>query len=542
MAEGFELDTGYAAMAARSALKGHLAAMAVHNLAGRPLREFVVDYSRERKALRSGMVLALSLLLAERLRAELAADERRVGIVFPAGLGGMLTNLAVSLLGKVPVNFNFTAGRTATEAALELSGVQRVITAGPVRDKLGEFPWPERTHDLVAMLKGIDKKRILKAFASVTLSSAGRIIRQHKIPETGGHAEAGLLFSSGSTGRPKGIALSHFNVIGNIQQVQACHLLHDRQVLLACLPTFHSFGFTVTLWYPLVTGLKTVMAPSPLETKKLAEAIEREKVTVHIATPTFLRPFFQRAKPEQLASLKVVVGGAEKTPEGFAERWQSRFGSHYLEGYGLTETSPVLSVNLPAMEGHPAKMRAGSVGHVLEGMQARIVDPVSRTVLPRGHQGILEVKGVNVFSGYLEDRAATDSAFHDGWFFTHDLARFDDDNYLYIDGRISRFSKLGGEMVPHGQVEHVIAEAFDLLESEEPLVAVTGITDKVKGEALVLLTTVEIRPELLRQRMAERGIPNLWVPRIIQRVDAIPCLASGKLDLARMKTLAQAAR
>jgi acyl-[acyl-carrier-protein]-phospholipid O-acyltransferase/long-chain-fatty-acid--[acyl-carrier-protein] ligase len=537
--DSYIVDKGYAELEADPALESHLGALAFRGLAKRPLFKLMVDLSRDRKELSSGMVLAVALALAERWRGRFEGD--RVGVVFPAGLGGLLTNLALSFLDKVPVNFNFTAGRSALEHALHMSGVRTVITAAPVKEKVGDFPWPDDTVDLLRERAHLPKKVILRHFLKVALLPNGWLLRHYRIPTRGGRREAGLLFSSGSTGNPKGIPLTHRNVIANCLQVRHCELLNHSQTMLAYLPIFHSFGFTVTMWYPLLMGVRCVLMPSPLETRKIAEAVEAEKVTVMIGTPTFLRPYFSRATPQQLASLRFVVAGAEKTPPGFGERWEQQFGSEYLEGYGLTETSPVASVNLPARPEKAAIKRSGSVGQPMWGMQLRVVDPQSGKVLARNQRGMLQLRGANVFEGYLDDAQATAAAFDGDWFVTGDLGRIDEDGYLFIEGRVSRFSKLGGEMVPHGRVEQEIAKAFGLDEAESPLVAVTGVDDEQKGEALVVLTAVELDSAVIRERLMKAGLPVLWIPRVVLRVDHIPCLASGKLDLQGLQQMAVSA-
>lgn len=531
------IDAGYEAFSARSELNESLPVRAVRDLKRHPFHRHVVDLSTERKELKSGMLLAVALTMAENWRDRI--PEQRVGVVFPSSLGGLLANFALSLLGKTPVNLNFTVGRSVNEKCLAAAGIRTVISAAPVRAKLPDFPWPENTIDLVAERKKIKKSRVLWNLAKVLTFSVDRLVRHYGIPTEGGRKEAAILFSSGSTGDPKGIVLSHRNILANCLQIANCGLLSPDEKLLACLPTFHSFGFTVTLWYPLLTGLKIVTLPSPLETKRCGEAVRDERITVLMGTPTFLRPYFKRVPKEWLQTLKFVVGGAEKTPRGFPEQWEETFGSRYLEGYGLTETSPVVACNLPfATDGAP-NHRIGSVGRLFPGIRGRIIDPTTGEMLPQGGTGILELQGANVFAGYLNDAYSTHSAFREGWFVTGDLARFDEDGFLFIEGRLSRFSKIGGEMVPHGTVEQEIVQAFALDQEDEPLVAVAGVSDEQKGEALVLLSAIELKLDEVRRRLVERGLPNLWIPRRLVRVAKIPCLATGKLDLRGVTRVAE---
>lgn len=531
------LDMGLDSFAQKPELKKGLAELALRNLAKRPFHRHVVDYATERKQLNSGMLLAVALTLGARWRKTI--PEERVGVVFPSGLGSMLVNLALTLIGKTPVNLNFTAGRMAQEKSISKSGITTIITAGPVIERFPEFPWVENTIDLQEESKSIKKPVVIWTLLRIILLPSSWLMGLFKVSRSGGEATAGLLFSSGSTGDPKGVELTHRNIIANCAQIESCGLLVPSEKLLAFLPTFHSFGFTVTLWYPLLHGLKVVYLPSPLDTKKIADVVEAEQATVLVATPTFLRPYFKRIDPEKLKSLRFVVAGAEKTPKGFAERWVDIFGCEYLEGYGLTETSPVVACNLPHLDSGQVRSRLGSVGKLFPGMRAKVVDPVTGEGKAVDEQGILCLQGPNVFNGYLDDEKATRACFLDGWFVTGDLGRIDEDGFLFIEGRVSRFSKIGGEMVPHGTVEQTVMEVFSLEDSAEPLVAVTGVNDEQKGERLVLLSAVEIKPDSLRQRLLEKGIPNLWVPKTIKRVDAIPCLASGKLDLRRLKELAE---
>lgn len=536
------IDSGYQKLVENPALEEHLGYRSFCALARKPGRLLVVDYATGRRELTSGKLLGAAMVLADRWKERIS--HKRVGVVFPAGLGSILVNLSLVLADKIPVNLNFTAGRAASESSIQKADMGTIISAKPVMEKFPDFPWPADTIDLAEERKTISKLSVLKWLVLFYIVPAKFLVRFSGIPEKGGNTEAALLFSSGSTGEPKGVPLTHRNIIANCLQIEAVELLDSNEVLLGNLPTFHSFGFTVTLWYPLLVGMKVVTLPSPLETKNNAKAIAAEKVTVMMGTPTFYRPYFQRAEAAQLNSLKYVVAGAEKTPPGFPERWETQFGSRFLEGYGLTEASPVVSANLPdtaASHLGETLQRDGSVGKMLPGMQAFIANPDTLEPQDPTVRGMLLLRGPNIFNGYMDDPEATAETFVKDWFITGDLGRFDDDGFLYIEGRLRRFSKIGGEMVPHGNVEQSILKAFDMEESEFPTLAVTGIPSKEKGEVLVLLTTFEIDPIDLRKRLLRQGIPNLWIPRILHRVEQVPYLPSGKLDLQGISQVAREA-
>jgi acyl-[acyl-carrier-protein]-phospholipid O-acyltransferase / long-chain-fatty-acid--[acyl-carrier-protein] ligase len=314
--------------------------------------------------------------------------------------------------------------------------------------------------------------------------------------------------------------------------------------MLASLPFFHSFGCTVTLWYPLIEGVRVASYPNPLEAGKIASLIEREAVTIMFATPTFLRAYLRKAEPPQLRSLRLLITGAEKLPDELANAFEARFGIEVLQGYGLTETSPVASVNLPEPKAtKPGQTvqpcnRLGSAGKILPGMAAEIREPETDIKGSLHDTGMLWLRGPNIFEGYLDQPEKTAGVLYDGWFKTGDIGRFDEDGFLYIEGRLSRFSKIGGEMVPHEAIEQKILSVLLKEEQSERVIAVMGVPDAAKGEALVLLSSLELDLPGLRAALSEIGVPNLWIPRTVRRVDAIPVLASGKLDLAGCKNLA----
>jgi acyl-[acyl-carrier-protein]-phospholipid O-acyltransferase/long-chain-fatty-acid--[acyl-carrier-protein] ligase len=285
--------------------------------------------------------------------------------------------------------------------------------------------------------------------------------------------------------------------------------------------------------------VRIVTYPNPLEAAKNAALIEQYKLTLLLATPTFLRGYLRKAEPHQLRSLRLVITGAEKLPLDLAKNFEERFNQRVFEGYGLTETSPVVSVNLP--EPRPIKpgaqvqpsSRPGSVGKMAPGIAAEIREPETERKLPLHETGMLWLLGVNIFEGYLHDPKRTTEVLHDGWLKTGDIGRFDEDGFLYIEGRLSRFSKIGGEMVPHETIEQKIIDLLELSGRDERPIAIVGVQDEAKGEALVLLSAVHLDLAELRKRLHEAGIPNLWIPKHVQRLEAIPVLASGKLDLKK---------
>jgi len=492
-------------------------------------------------------VLAAAIALSKYIRKE--TDEPRVAIVLPPGKGGLIANLAVMFAGKTPVNLNFTAGPDAVRSCIHQSGVDCFITADPFVRKVSSFPWPP-TRDLILIERVLPKlKRSIVCWAILSkLLPTNLLGSLLGLGKRKNHDEATLLFTSGSSGEPKGVVLSHRNLLANVTQFATRLHMPENSSVLGCLPLFHSFGCTVTLWYPVIEGINLVTYPSPLETKRLADLIALHKIDLLLSTPTFLRGYMKRVDPIQLASVKYVVTGAEKLPQSLADAFMDKFGTRPMEGYGLTETSPATNFNLPDPEPErdavviPAS-RPGAVGQLLPGLALRITDPSTDEDLPISEQGIIWFRGSNVFRGYLNNPKKTQEVIIDGWFRTGDVGRVDSDGFLYIEGRISRFSKIGGEMVPHETVEAAINKALGLDNETERRIAIVGIPDEQKGEAIVLLSTLgdsglEQESIDLRYKLLDQGLPSLWCPKVILPVKEIPMLASGKLDIKGCEELA----
>jgi acyl-[acyl-carrier-protein]-phospholipid O-acyltransferase/long-chain-fatty-acid--[acyl-carrier-protein] ligase len=514
-----------------SALKGTLVRACLAGLKKRQTNVVMIDAGQGGKSLTGGMLIAIAWQISLELKKK---RSRRIGIVLPPGIAATVANLACLMADKIPVNLNFTVGRASVESAMRTGEISDMISARQLKSKLKDFPWPEGKNliDIGDELKSIDKIGVLQKRWTVFWSSASVLADRLGLPEKGNHEEAGLLFTSGSSGEPKGVPLSHRNILANTAQVSAVLRLSELPSLLGCLPVFHSFGFTVGLWWPLIRGPKVITYPSPLDFAKLIETIEKYEIALYVTTPTFLRSVMKKAKKEQLRSLRMAVTGAEKLPPAVKDEFEQRYGIPVCEGYGMTETTPVISVNLLENKSLfiPGRV-TGSVGPLLPGVDVQVRSVTTGEPVGLNESGMLWFGGANVFRGYLNLPEKSEEVLQDGWYVSGDVGRLDPQGFLYIEGRVSRFSKIGGEMVPHGTVENQLMELLQEQLAKEVHVAVFGKSDEAKGESLVVLVDTEIDSSALRTLFQQKGLPNLWWPKKFIQVESLPALASGKLDL-----------
>jgi acyl-[acyl-carrier-protein]-phospholipid O-acyltransferase/long-chain-fatty-acid--[acyl-carrier-protein] ligase len=337
--------------------------------------------------------------------------------------------------------------------------------------------------------------------------------------------------------------LTHANLHSNIQQVSQVFMLGGRDKILGILPFFHSFGFMAGLWLPAVNGVGVVFHPNPLDAQVIGHLVESYNVTFLVATPTFLQAYIRRCTPESFGSLQYVLVGAEKLPERVALAFEDTFGIRPLEGYGCTECSPVVTVNgrdFRAPGFRQVAARRGRIGHPLPGVCVRVVDIDSGAPVAHGTAGMLLVKGPNVMKGYLGRPEQTAAVLRDGWYTTGDVALMEEDGFLTITDRLSRFSKIGGEMVPHIRVEERLQE---LAEATEQVFAVTSLPDEKKGERLVVLSTLPAEQlGAIADRLFRSDLPAIWKPKPNHffSVGALPVLGTGKVDLRGIRTLATA--
>jgi len=496
------------------------------SLRSSPFRVLLLDYGLPNKTIfRRGTILSLSLLLSKYIREKF--PESRIGVILPPGMLGFVANFALFLCGRVPLNLNFTLGAKVNTQIMNDAGVKTILTASVLMQKFPDFPWPKNCILLDEFLREIASSRLLliKTFLSAWLFPA-RVIRQYQVISQGGESTAALLFTSGSSGVPKGVPLSHVNLLENCRQLHGLKLFDNQAKVLVNLPLFHSFGMTVGMIFSTLRGLLLVSTPSPLDHRLNIRAIYEEKVQILLGTPTFLRGYLKKASAKELGSIRYVVAGAEKSPSSFRKRWESENNCEYLEGYGLTEASPAISFNLPGKG-----KKSGSVGRLLKGVECRTIDPVDGSETDTKKGGVLCFRGPNIFSGYWLDEKSTNEALDSqGWLKTGDVGRIDADGFLWIEGRISRFSKIGGEMVPHARIEEEILDLMGFSSSEEQVLVVTAVQDDQKGEKLVVVSTLKLDQIKIRQALSSRQIPKIWIPKHFIEVKKIPVLPSGKID------------
>jgi acyl-[acyl-carrier-protein]-phospholipid O-acyltransferase/long-chain-fatty-acid--[acyl-carrier-protein] ligase len=506
-----------------------------------PLRLGMADLLRPRLSMIGALAGAVALARALRPRWK---GQASVGILLPTGVAATLVNLASALTGRAAVNLNFTTGRAALSSAAAQAGLRTVITSPTFLEKAKvELPegveviWIEQVRDSITRRDRLGAL-LLACLAPVRwLERAAGAARPVSVDDA-----AAIIFSSGSTGDPKGVVLSHFNVDSNLAAIAQVHRAQPGDRVMDVLPPFHSFGYMI-MWLALNRALPLICHTNPLDAAAIGGLIERYAATVMMATPTFLQLYVRRCAPAQFGSLRLVLAGAEKLPESLDRLFEDTFGVRLHEGYGATECAPVIAVSgfdYRAPGFFQPGMRRGFVGQPLPGVSVRIVQPETGAALGPNEPGMVLVKGPNVMRGYLGRPDLTAAAIHDGWYTTGDIGLLDVDGFLKITGRLSRFSKIGGEMVPHGRVEEALHEAIGV---DLPQVfAVTAVADDRGSERLAVLYTVpdEKANEAL-SKLPSLGLPNLFLPRPdhMIKVDTLPVLGTGKSDLRGVRRLAE---
>ncbi len=480
------------------------------------------------------------------------SPEQNIGLLLPTSSGGAIANMAVLSLGKTVVNLNYTASHAALQSSVQQANIQTIYTSKRFLEKL-----KERGIDIAAILPetrllmmedlkaAIPKYRFILTLLAVK-SLRSWLLRRLYMATINMDQTAAILFSSGSEGAPKGVELSHRNLAANAHQIADALNMLENDVLMGTLPTFHAFGLLASTLMPMAEGIPIVCHPDPTDAVNIAKGVARYKATVLFGTGTFLRLYAKnsRVHPLMFQSLRYVVAGAEKLAPEVRRLFLERFGKRILEGYGATETSPVASVNLPDhLDNRYWKVqiggKEGTVGMPLPGTSFRIVDPVTLENLPTGTDGLILIGGPQVMKGYLNNPVKTSEVIAklDGqrWYKTGDKGHVDEDGFLTIVDRYSRFAKLGGEMVSLSAVEQQIRQIVG--NSELELVAV-NLPDDKKGEKIVLLIAGTHDEAVLKRQLIDGGMNPLMIPATIRSLAEIPKLGSGKTDFGSARQLA----
>ena len=492
-----------------------------------------------------GEALMRALILRRLLRKHaLSPDEKHIGVLMPPLVGGVLTNMAVVLDKRIPVNLNYTVSSDVMNQCIEVAGIKHVLTSRKVMEKF-DF---DLNCEVVYLEDFREKVSIMDKLAGAIggyAVPAGILSSMLGLNSIDKEDVLTVIFTSGSTGTPKGVMLTYANVASNIEAIDQVIGLDPKDVIVGILPFFHSMGFTVTLWCVMTLDIKGVYHTNPLESRQVGKLTNKHGGTILVSTPTFLRSYLRRVPKEDFASLDTVVAGAEKLPTDLCDAFEEKFGVRPVEGYGTTELSPLVAVNVPPSRdggGVQKKLCEGSVGRCIPGVSAKIIDVDTGDELGTDQPGMLWIKGPNVMKGYLNNPEKTAEVLKDGWYNTGDVALLDKDGFIHITGRISRFSKIGGEMVPHIKIEDAIQSFVGMDEEAGPSIAVAAVPDPKKGERLIVLhTKIDKSPGEIADHLKEQGFPNLFIPSLdsFSQIEEMPVLGTGKLDLKGLAKRAQ---
>jgi len=491
------------------------------------------------------------LMIASSLKSKLQKSQN-IGLLLPTSVGGAIGNMAVLSLGKTIVNLNYSSGQDSLNHAIKIADISQIITSKQFISKLKakgfdledvlantQVIYLEDVKKSLSKSKSLIMLLVVKIFPAWLLSLV--FIKNAKLEDT-----VAILFSSGSEGKPKGIALSHKNMMGNIKQAITLINPKDDDVILGTLPIFHSFGLTVTTLLPLIEGVPVVCHPDPTDGVGIGKMASQYEASILFATATFFRLYTRNKKlhPLMFKDLRMVIAGAEKLPQDIRHAFKAKFGHDIYEGYGATETTPVASINIPDVlmqDSWKAQIgnKIGTVGLPVVGSCFKIVDPQSYEDLHAGQEGMILIGGLQIMKYYLGDREKTAQVIKeiDGvrYYITGDKGRLDEDGFLTIVDRYSRFAKIAGEMVSLGLVESKITAILD----EESQIAITAIPDSKKGEKLVLLLEGKYEVTALKEEIKNLGLNPLYLPSNYFKVEKLPKLGTGKADFKGMKNLAK---
>lgn len=492
-----------------------------------------------------GELLTASLVMRRLLRSveNTTPEQSMMGVLLPPSVGAVLANIGIGLSGRVAVNLNYGFTALTLNRCIEQCDIKYVLTSHrfverrPLQLK-AEFIYLE---DLKAQATWIDK---LIAAAQAYLLPVPLLERLLHLLESGPDDLLAILFTSGTTGDPKGVMLSMNNIASSIDAIRRTYRTNSEDVTLGILPFFHAFGYSATLWLPLAMDMAVVYHFDPFGTKAIGRIARRFHATVLYATPTFLRLYVRRCSQQDLESIDVAIVGAEKLDAELATAFDAKFQATAVEGYGTTELSPWAAANVPAhrsLADDGRGNKSGTVGRALPGVSTKVIDPDTHEVLGTGQTGLLLIRGPNVMLGYWKNPEKTAEVIRDGWYNTGDFAQVDDEGFIEITGRQSRFSKIGGETVPHETIENLMAKIIRGDDESDELhrIAITAVPDSKKGERLIAVyqSLGGQTPDTLISQLSAQGLPNLWIPHASDfiQIPEIPLTSVGKVDFGTLK-------
>lgn len=471
-----------------------------------------IDRNTNRKITYSEALIA-SLILRKKFR---KYREGFIGIMIPTSAGCALSIIASLMSGRTPVMINYSTGADKNaEYAQKKCGFRTIITSRTLLEKIN-CPLVDGMVFIEDIMEGINKIEKLAAALESKLPAA---LLQKMIHAGKDDNNVVILFTSGSEKDPKAIQLTHRNIGSNIINVSIVFDLTENDRMLATLPYFHVFGLTINLWLPLYHGMTIIPYANPVDYKEVCTIIREEKPTMMVGTPSFLWGYLRKSESGDFESLRLVVSGADKCPDALREGFLKRHGIVLYEGYGVTETSPCISVNTPAHN------RPGSVGQALPDVHVRIENLETGKECKVNEVGRIMVKGDLVMKGYIGDLEETSMRIRQGWYDTGDMGSLDEDGYLWHAGRLKRFVKIGGEMVSLAKVEDILEKFLP----DDVSCCVVETPDALKGARIVAAVTQEIDEKDLLKRMSEH-LPKIALPRKFIVINELPRMGSGKID------------
>jgi acyl-[acyl-carrier-protein]-phospholipid O-acyltransferase/long-chain-fatty-acid--[acyl-carrier-protein] ligase len=479
----------------------------------------IIDRTTEKKVTYAKALIA-SLILAGKFR---RIHDGFIGIMIPTSAGCMLSVLGVLMAGKVPVMINYSTGAANNaEYAQKKCGFKTIITSKALLEKIGcrLVSGMVFIEDIMEEIGAIDKVQALIK-SRLPLGLLLKSVHQGDLDDN-----VVILFTSGSEKDPKAVQLTHRNIGSNVNDIGKILFVSSADIMLANLPLFHVFGFNIDFWLPLLNGMTIVSYANPLDFKKICTIIREEKVSLMVGTPSFFAGYLRQSDPGDFSSLRVAVAGADKTPDFLRKGFMEKHGFELCEGYGATETSPVVSANVPGAN------KPGSIGKLLPSVRVKIVDINSGDELPSGSEGKILVKGDLVMKGYFDDIEETSLRIKDGWYETGDMGIMDEEGYLWHCGRLKRFVKIGGEMVSLVRIETVL---LSLLPAGDDC-CVVEVPDSLKGARIIAALNKPVNEKKLLKAMAGE-LPNIALPKQFVVLADFPKMGSGKIDFRTITEL-----